>query len=77
MNRLSDVLISLLEGVPTSMGGQEQGVAVHLDDVKLRLPLKIRMSRGGLLASPAESRLSTGFDTPPSHAAFHFQCIKS
>jgi hypothetical protein len=61
VNELELVLESLADSLPTGAGDGSTGLAVHVTEVELVLPVESRIVRSGLELSLPRGRLATGF----------------
>lgn len=73
MTNLPTLLLEMAASLPPDQGGGDEGVAVSIETVGLRLPIEVRFDGHGRLgASLPRNRMATGFDTPVSILAATF-----
>jgi len=62
---LEDILVELLDAVPSGVGGAEDGIRVEVDAIELAIPVEARLGHDGrLLVSAPRGQIATGFDLP-------------
>lgn len=65
MIALADLLLELLDSVPSDAGDERSGIRVSVSEVTVKLPVEARLGRDGTLrASAPRGQLATGFDPP-------------
>lgn len=63
MRPLSELLTALADRVASTVVSEEAGLALHVSQLDLELPLEAQIGPGGeLAASLPRGRLATGFD---------------
>jgi hypothetical protein len=73
MLSLEQYLVELADSVLEQAGGPEHGVAIHVTQVDVSLPVESRFAEGGSLeVSPPRGRLATGFDAPHARLRARF-----
>ena len=66
MTPLSRLILELIEDIPLDLGGEDEGVALLVNQLHVELPVETQLSSRPRFTAPRR-RTKTGFDHPVAH----------
>lgn len=73
MMTFSDLVTDIVDRIPTSAGGPDDGLALGVTSIEITLPIEARITDdGALVASAPRGRMATGFAIPHAHLRARF-----
>ena len=77
MRPLADLIVALVEGLPTSAGSEALGAIVAVASLELAVPVEARIGRSGeLFATLPRGRMTTGFQMPHGRLRARFTPVR-
>lgn len=73
MQRLADLLVSLVDGIPEDAGSPAEGVRLRVARFAVEMPIEARSHARELRASLPRGRLDTGFQMPHGRLRARFE----
>ncbi len=73
MRAFSDLVSDMVDLIPATSGGPDDGIALDVTSIEITLPIEARITDdGALVASAPRGRMATGFTIPHAHVRARF-----